>query len=247
MNRPVATSVDGEPGAVACILAGGRGTRLRAVVSDRPKPLVEVGGRPFVTRLLDQLRAAGIARAVLCTGYMAEQMEETLGHDYRGVELRYSPEREPLGTAGALRLALEHVASSDVILALNGDSYCDVDLVAFGDDFRSSGARAALVLVEVEDAGRYGRVRVDSEGWIERFDEKSSDTGPGWINAGIYLLRRDVIAEVPAGRKVSIEREVFPRLAGQGLRGFASRGGFLDIGTPASLARAAAFFARMTV
>lgn len=241
MTTTDSSAIGTDSSVTACILAGGRGTRLRSVLSDRPKPLAEVGGRPFVTRLLDQVVAAALGPVVLCTGFMADVVEATLGSDYSGLDLLYSREPEALGTAGALSLALPLVHSATV-LALNGDSYCDVDLTALLADHRRSGARATIALVEVDDAGRYGRVRIDPEGWVESFEEKSASGGAGWINAGVYLLRRDVIEGIPTGRQVSIEREIFPALAGAGLRGFVAHGRFLDIGTPASLARAAAFF-----
>ena len=225
----------------ACVLAGGRGLRLRAVVADRPKPLADVAGRPFVTRLLDQLVRAKVERAVLCTGYLAAKVEEALGAEHAGLELQYSVEKRPLGTAGALRLALPEILASTV-LVLNGDSYCDADLASFRQDHEASGASASLVLVETPDASRYGRVRVDSDGWIEHFEEKVEGSGPGLINAGIYLLQREVIEAIPASTSMSIERQVFPSLIGHGLRGFRSAGRFLDIGTPDSLARAADFF-----
>lgn len=229
------------PEVTAFVLAGGRGLRLRSVISDRPKPLVDVGGRPFVTRLLDQLARTEIRRVMLCTGHMAEMVEESLGSHYAGLRLLYSREYDVLGTAGALRLALQGINSATA-LVLNGDSYCDVDLAAFGEDHEGSGAAASLVLVGVEDAGRYGRVGVDSEGWVDRFEEKVEGSGPGLINAGIYLLRRQVIETIPTRRAVSLEREIFPKLVGHGLRGYETAGRFLDVGTPASLARAEEFF-----
>lgn len=232
------------PLGAACILAGGRGTRLRSVLSDRPKPLAPVGGRPFVTRLLDQVARAGWGPAILCTGYMAERVEESLGHRYAGLDLLYSKETEPLGTAGAVRLALRLI-ESDRVLVLNGDSFAEVDLTAQLEEHRRSRARATIALVEVEDAGRYGKVQLDGDGWVARFDEKIERAGSGLINAGVYLLSRDVVESIPADRAVSMEREVFPALIGHGLRGYVAHGRFLDIGTPESLARAESFFREM--
>ncbi len=228
-------------GVTVCILAGGRGTRLRSVVSDRPKPLAEVAGRPFVTRLLDQVAEAGFGPVVLCTGYMAPLVEETLGARYRGMDLRYSPEPEALGTAGAIRLALPLIETSRA-LVLNGDSFCDVDLRAQLAAHERDGAHATLALVEVADAGRYGRVRLGQGTAIERFEEKVEDAGRGLINAGVYLLERGVVEAIPQGRAVSIEREIFPAMLGERLRGFVTDGRFLDIGTPESLAAASDFF-----
>ena len=222
----------------AIILAGGLGTRLRSVVSDRPKVLAEVGGRPFVVRLLEQLTTAPVKNIVLCTGHLGEQVEATLGTQYQSIPLTYSREESPLGTAGAIRRALPHV-QSDPVLVLNGDSYCECDLAALIEFHRTHAARDTLCLRAVEDTSRYGRVGLDSQDRILAFDEKGV-SGRGWINAGIYLLARSTIENIPSGRAVSIERETFPRLLGQGLFGFRTRGTrFIDIGTPDSYAAAA--------
>src|SRR4051794_7839427 len=116
----------------AVVLAGGRGTRLQAVVSDRPKPLAPVGGRPFVSYLVDQIADAGIRRVVLSTGYLAEQFETTIGKVYRGIEILFAEEEQPLGTGGAIKFAGE-LADADQLLVMNGDSYCEADLRAYID------------------------------------------------------------------------------------------------------------------
>jgi D-glycero-alpha-D-manno-heptose 1-phosphate guanylyltransferase len=226
----------------AIVLAGGLGTRLRHVVADRPKVLADVAGRPFLTRVLDQLVPAGVGSVVLSTGYMAQMIEPKIGAQYRGLPIRYSREDEPLGTAGALRLALDKTRS-DPLLALNGDSYCDVDireLCAFHGEKR---ARATLLLTKVEDTSRFGSVETDANGAVIRFEEKGGASAPGWINAGVYCLAREVISGIPLGRAVSMEHEVFPTLIGTGLYGFGVRGAFIDIGTPHSYAEAERFFA----
>src|SRR4030042_2491599 len=198
------------------ILAGGEGTRLKAVVPDRPKVLAPVRGRPFITYLLEQLAKAGLKEVVLCTGYQAEMIEAELGERYKSLNLRYSREDEPLGTGGALRLALPH-CSSDPILAMNGDSFLDADLVAFWSWFSEKGLDAALLLTEGAGTRRYGRVQVREDGLILGFEEKGGASGPGWINAGIYLLRKHVLAAIPLGRPYSLESELFPPLAGKNL------------------------------
>jgi NDP-sugar pyrophosphorylase family protein len=228
-------------GATAAILAGGLGTRLRGVVADRPKVLAEVRGRPFLAFLLDQLRAAGVGRAVLCTGYRGEQVRAAFGDRHGSLDLAYSQEPLPLGTGGALRRALP-LLPSDPILVLNGDSFCDADLEGFWNWHLSQRAAASLLLVRVPDTARYGRVQVQEDGRVLRFEEKADAGGPGWINAGIYLLRRSLVLEVPQGCTVSLERELFPAWIGRGLCGHASAGRFLDIGTPESYALAEQFF-----
>lgn len=228
----------------ACILVGGRGTRLRPVVSDRPKVLAPVGGRPFLTHLLDQLREAGIRRCVLCTGYLAEQVEQTLGRDYDGISLLYSQEDQPLGTAGALVQALD-LLQGGTVLALNGDSICDCDLAASLACHRTRAAQTTIVMAHVTQGDRYGRVVTSDQGDVLRFSEKSPEAGPGWINAGLYWIERPVLERLPRGKSLSLEREVLPSLIGQGLHGFRQHGAFLDIGVPEDYAKADAFLQLM--
>ena len=223
------------------ILAGGLGTRLREVVADRPKVLAEIHGRPFVAYLLDQLAAAGFRDVVLCTGWQAEAVEAALGRTHGPLSLRYSREPAPLGTAGALRHALPALAG-ELVLVMNGDSYCDADLGAALEAHQARAAEATLVLVEVPDTSRYGRVELDAAGAICRFVEKQAAGGPGWINAGIYFLARTRLARIPPGVALSLEREVFPGWVGEGLVGLRTHAAFLDIGTPESYAAASAFF-----
>jgi len=232
------TDLSGIP---AVILAGGMGTRLRSVVVDRPKVMAEVNSRPFITYLLDQLAAAGIANVVLCTGYMADQVSTVLGDHYRGMRLRYSVESSPLGTGGAIRLAMP-LFSSFPILVLNGDSYFDLDLLSFASQHRDAVAKGSLALATVVDVSRYGAVEIASDNTITKFDEKGNRHGAGLINAGVYLLEQASVEAMPSDSTVSIERELFPALIGHGLYGFAQPGKFLDIGVPTDYQAAAAFF-----
>jgi len=229
-------------GVAAAILAGGAGTRLRPAVADRPKVLAPVRGRPFVTYLLDQLARAGAAEVVLLTGHRAAQVRDALGERYGPMRLRYSEEPAPLGTGGAVRHALPLLAG-DRVLLLNGDSYCDVELGDFVEAHSRGDADAALVLARVADTGRYGRVAVDEEGRVERFEEKAASSGPGWINAGVYLLRRGWVASWPDG-PLSLERDLLPAAVAAGRAwGYHCEGDFLDIGTPQSFRESESFFA----
>jgi NDP-sugar pyrophosphorylase family protein len=226
----------------ALILVGGLGTRLRSVLPDRPKALAPVAGRPFLAFLLDQLQAAGVRRVVLCTGYQAHQVEETFGSRYRDLSLAYSREEMPLGTGGALRLALP-LLDAEHALVLNGDSYVDLPLGEFHTWHREHGFAGSLLLTWVEDAARFGTVETDASGRIQAFREKQGLSRPGWINAGVYLLARAHLEELPAGRPVSLEREAFPAWLAEGLGGYTRRAAFLDVGTPESLAQAETFLA----
>jgi NDP-sugar pyrophosphorylase family protein len=223
------------------ILAGGLGTRLRPAIGERPKVLAEIDGRPFVAHLLDQLEAAGFRDVVLCVGWHAEEVERALGSAHGPLRLRYSREPLPLGTAGALRLALP-MLSGEQVLVMNGDSYCGADLAAAWRWHREQASEATLLLVEVEDTTRYGRVELSEDGTICRFVEKQQAGGTGWINAGIYFLAHSRIERIAEATALSLERDSFPAWVGHGLFGLRTRARFLDIGTPRSYAAASAFF-----
>ncbi|HYH66838.1 MAG TPA: nucleotidyltransferase family protein [Urbifossiella sp.] len=227
-------------GITAAILAGGLGTRLRSVVADRPKVLAPVAGRPYLAHLLDPLAAAGVRETVLLTGYGADQVRAAFGDAHRGMTLRYSEEPEPLGTGGAVRHAAELLTGRAVLL-LNGDSFCALDLSAFAAAVPAG--RIGLALARVPDVSRYGAVTLDESHRVTAFVEKGGATGEGWINAGIYLIPRERLSDIPADRPVSLEREVLPRwVATPGVVGVPG-GRFIDIGTPESFAAAEAFFA----
>ncbi len=224
----------------AVVLAGGSGTRLRPALSHRPKVLAPVRGRPFLAHLLAQLASWGVRRAVLCTGHRADMVEDAFGPACGTVELVYSVEDSPLGTGGALRRALSHL-DSPTVLALNGDSICEADLAAFRRWHDERASASTLLLVHRSDTARSGRVEIGDDGRIEAFHEKDGANVPGWINAGVYLLARERVAEIAPLRAVSIERDVFPAWIGRGLLGYRTEARFLDIGTPDSYRRAEAF------
>lgn len=225
----------------AALLVGGLGTRLRTVVSDRPKVMAEVRGRPFLEYLLDKLLYSGINHVVLCTGYMGEQIKTVFGNSYKNIHLDYSQEAIPSGTAGALRLALPFFKSKD-ILVMNGDSFCDANLNDFYSFYCARKSNLSIVLTEVENTMRYGRVNTDEQGVIKKFEEKGTVMEPGWINGGIYLLNCHIIQSIPELRAVSLEKEVFPLFTGKDMHGYKSKGKFLDIGTPESYREAEIFF-----
>jgi D-glycero-alpha-D-manno-heptose 1-phosphate guanylyltransferase len=228
-------------GISTAILAGGLGTRLRSVVADRPKVLAPVAGRPFIAHLLEQLARAGVRRTTLLLGFAADQVRATFGNSYDGISLQYSTENEPLGTGGALRLALPQLTEPTILL-LNGDSYCDVDMATLIASHRARLAQATLALAQVADVSRYGSVCVDESQRLVRFEEKGAARGRGWINAGMYLLNRAILETIPAGQAVSLEREVLPQLIqSQPVFGFPG-GKFIDIGTPESYSDAESFF-----
>jgi D-glycero-alpha-D-manno-heptose 1-phosphate guanylyltransferase len=200
-----------------------------------------VAGRPYLTYLLDQLAESGIQKVILCTGYMADLIRNELGDEYRDMALAYSVEDTPLGTGGALRNAAG-LLSGDMFLVMNGDSYCRCSITDFITGHDISGACAGMVLVRVNDVARFGSVMINDASLVESFTEKGGETGPGWINAGIYLMPAALLQEIPPNRQVSLERELFPALITKGLYGYKCTGSFIDIGIPEEYERAQLFF-----
>jgi NDP-sugar pyrophosphorylase family protein len=237
------SQVSGSMLVEAVILVGGTGTRLRSVVNDRPKPMAEVAGRPFLEWLLVALRSQGVQRVVLCTGYLGGVVEDYFGDGkWLNLEISYSRDPVPLGTGGALRYALTQV-QTDCFLVLNGDSYCHIDLDRFLSKHVSCRAKVTLWLVPMSNCERYGRVEIGKSGAVLVFHEKSSGKHAGLISAGAYLLEREIIKDIPEGQAVSLEVGFFPTLIGHGLYAIAGDGPFLDIGTPEAFATAEQFFA----
>jgi NDP-sugar pyrophosphorylase family protein len=228
----------------AVILAGGRATRLQSVVSDRPKLLAEIAGRPFAHYLLTQLARAGFGRAVFCTGHMADQIEAALGRHWGSLELAYSREESALDTAGAVRHALP-LLHTGLSVVINGDTFLGIDFASMLKATAVRKAAGAIALVEVADAQRFGSVSVSPKGLITGFVEKGAGhMRPGLINGGIYALERSLIEQIPAGRKISLERDMMPVWIPQGIHGYLATGPFIDIGTPESYAESQQVLAR---
>jgi mannose-1-phosphate guanylyltransferase len=217
----------------ALVLAGGAGTRLRPLTLTTPKPVMPLAGRPFLTFMLDWARSHGVDEVILSCGFMSDEVKAVLGDIYDGMRLRHVTEDEPLGTAGPVRLAYDQGLLEERLLVLNGDVLTDIDLTAELAQHERAGARATLALFPVDDTSSYGVVPTDEDGQVTEFIEKGGGEPPtNRINAGAYVLERDVVESIPAGRAVSFELEVFPSLVGNGLYGYAAAGYWIDIGTP---------------
>jgi mannose-1-phosphate guanylyltransferase len=218
----------------AVILVGGQGTRLRPLTSRVPKPVLDVVDRPFLGHMLDWLAGHGITDAVLCCGFKSDSVVERLGEgEAHGIRLTYVHEPEPLGTAGALKFAEEHL--EERFLMLNGDVLTDLDLSAQIASHLEREATCTLGLVAVEDPSAFGLVRLNDDGSVRGFVEKPKpeEIDTDLISAGCYVLERSVVDLIAPDANVSIEREVFPQLVGHGLYGVAHRGAyFMDLGTP---------------
>ena len=216
----------------ALILAGGEGTRLRPLTYTVAKPVLPLVGRPHIAYVIDWLARHGVNDVIVSCGHLAEGMRRIVQKLELGVRVRFAEEPDARGTAGAIRFAEEMLA--DRFFVLNGDVLCDLDLTAQVKQHERTGARATIALHPVSDPTGYGLVHRQDDGEITEFLEKPEpdqvDTDE--INAGAYLLERSVLDEIPPERNVSIEREVFPRLIGNGLYGIRQEGYWIDIGTP---------------
>lgn len=220
----------------AIVLVGGEGTRLRPLTESVPKPALTLVDRPFLAYMIEWLAGHGVDHVVLACGFLPDALRDALaGEEERvGVRISYVTEPEPRGTAGAIRFAADELGDElgERFLALNGDVLTDLDLSALMRAHGESGARATLGLYPVEDSSAYGLVTSDDEGAVLEFLEKTGEPAPGEVNAGTYVLERSVLDLIPAGEEVSIERDVFPRLVGEGLQCLRLDGYWMDIGTP---------------
>jgi NDP-sugar pyrophosphorylase family protein len=216
------------------ILCGGMGTRLQGVEYDKPKPMLDFNNRPFLDLLIDHVGNYGFKRFVLCSGHKGNHIKEYFKKKKDGKTYRISQETTPLGTAGAIKHA-ETAIISDIFLAMNGDSFCPIDLNSFLNFHYSKNALASVALAPMKDVLDYGGVILGEDDEIISFDEKSTTPSSGWVNAGIYMFGKKLLNQIPAEKKVSLEQEIFPSLTGQGLFGFTSQSRLLDIGTPERL------------
>ena len=218
----------------AVVLVGGEGTRLRPLTSTMPKPVVPLVDRPFMAYMLEWLRRHGVDDVVLSMGYLADAVRDVLGDGSAyGLRIRYVEEPDPRGTAGALKFAQGLL--DERFFLLNGDVLTDLDLTAQLDRHVATGARGTLALVPVSDPSAYGLVRTGEDGAVRGFVEKppAEEIDTNLISAGAYVLERSVLDLIEPDRKVSIEREVWPALVGDGLFAFAHEGAYwMDIGTP---------------
>jgi len=218
----------------AVILVGGLGTRLGNLTQDKPKPMVPIGSRPFLEYVIVQLKNQGIKRFILATAYKPGVVEEYFGDGKKwGVEILFSnPGGRQLGTAGSIKFAQDQIRG-DHFFVLNGDVYFDIDCGKLWDAHQKNNAVATLALAEVSDVGRYGCVSLGEAGLIRGFLEKRNAPGTegGLVNGGIYIFKREILDLVPGNEDFSLERDIFPKLAGSSLYGVPfPKAYFIDIG-----------------
>ena len=227
------------------ILAGGFGTRLRSLFADRPKVLVPINGVPFLRLYVDWLRGFGARRIILSLGHLADQVQDFVtSQDWGDAEIAANVETSPHGTGGAVRACLPLVRSPAALVA-NGDSVTRLDLARFVAFHQQKAARLSMVLTHQPQVSNSGLVETDANDAVVSFTEKPPGaTRGGNINAGLYLMARPAIEEIPAGRPVSLEKVVFPTFCGRGFFALKGEFPFIDIGTPESYQRAGEFFSR---
>jgi len=217
------------------ILAGGKGTRLRPLTVNTPKPVVPVANSPFLLYQVDLMKSGGIDEIILSLSYQPRKIEDLLkdGSDY-GVTIRYAVEASPLGTGGAFKNAEEHIDSTTIVF--NGDVLTSIDLSAVVAIHRERQAVATIVLTPVENPSAYGLVETDADGWVRQFVEKPSpnEITCNTINAGIYLLEPAVLKYMPRGEPYSFERGLFPVLLErrEPVLSYILNDYWIDIGTP---------------
>jgi mannose-1-phosphate guanylyltransferase len=227
----------------AIILCGGAGLRLRTVTG-APKSMASVAGRPFLELLLLQLKRHSMRRVILAVGYRSEAIRSHFGDQVFGLQLAYSNELSPLGTGGALRQAADQV-ESDLALVMNGDSYTDADILKFVDHHRRSQADVSVLVVPVDGRGDCGAVSVEQGDRVAALHEKKTAPESRYINAGMYLMSRQIAKEISLGTQVSLEQDVFPRWLAEGkyVRAHSEEAQCVDIGTPERYWRAQAILA----
>ena len=220
----------------AIVLAGGLGTRLAARLKGIPKSMAPVAGRPFLEILLNQLNAAGCTRTLLSVGHLHRVIQDRFGAAHRGMALDYVVEREPLGTGGAIRAALA-CATEESVLTLNGDTLLQADYGAMMAFHAEQAAAMTMAVTHRNDVARYGGVLI-RDGCVTGFQEKGR-VGPGWINAGAYVLRKDMPWPAHLPEKFSFETDFLaPQITRLTPAAYVVNGLFLDIGVPEDLDRA---------
>ena len=220
----------------AIVLCGGLGTRLGALTHETPKPLLEVAGRPFITHVLDHLAASGTTEIVLAVSFQWQKLRDALGASWQGLTLHYSVESEPLGTGGAVRHAMNQVGWFDAIVA-NGDTLLKMNPQLLSDAATQHSADVVLALKRVDDASRYGRVRIEADSRVVAFEEKGQ-SGEGLINAGLYWMRAKVLDKAP-DEVFSLERDLMAEYVTElAMYGVETPGYFVDMGIPEDLERA---------
>ena len=224
------------------VLCGGFGTRLSSVLKDLPKPMAPVSGKPFLYYILKKLEAEGFRRFILSTGYLGDKISARFGEKSGEADIVYAREKEPLGTGGGIRYAMQYCSSGEV-LVMNGDTFFDIPLNTFVEMHRREKADVSIALKKVDDCSRYGFVETDDKGRITAFREKKEGKKDCFINGGIYTVNRKTFMDLPLGEKFSMEKDFFQKYVNSLIfKGFPFDNYFIDIGIPEDYEKAQSDF-----
>lgn len=221
------------------ILCGGRGRRLRSLIKNRPKGLVEIKGKPFLDILIDHLTNFGFKRFILCIGYLGQDIRQYYQNHPSSLKILFSEEKNPLGTAGAIKNA-ESLIKSNPFLVLNGDSLCRIDLYEFLNFYIREKILFSVALAKAKRASAYGVVSLSPSRQILSFDEKTKQKHSCFINAGIYIFDNKIFSMIPDKKIFSLEYDLFPKMIHKKFYGYLTEEKVIDIGTPARLRKAEA-------
>jgi mannose-1-phosphate guanylyltransferase len=230
----------------AVVLVGGKGTRLRPLTVSAAKPMLPTAGLPFLTHLLSRIAEAGIEHVILGTSFKAATFESEFGDGSKlGLQIEYVVEEHPLGTGGGIANVVPRLRN-DTVMVFNGDVLSGMDLRSMLASHHESQADLTLHLVRVSDPRAFGCVPTDADGRVQAFLEKTEDPPSDQINAGTYIFKREIVEQIPRGREVSVEREVFPALLADGVKvcGYVDSSYWRDMGTPEDFVRGSADLVR---
>ncbi|NVJ60869.1 MAG: NTP transferase domain-containing protein [Gammaproteobacteria bacterium] len=211
------------------ILAGGLGTRLRSEVSDVPKPMAPVGAKPFLEVILDNFLRFDISKFVISIGYLGGVISSYFGNSYKGIEIAYCHEDEPLGTGGAIKKALNYIENQQAII-VNGDTFIDLDFSDMFSQFSRQQSQIMIALKEVDNCSRYGTVKINSNNLVVDFS--SNQTGKGLINTGVYMVSCDFFRKLFTEEKFSFEKYIESNVSSLNINAYISNSYFIDMGIP---------------
>ena len=224
------------------ILCGGLGKRIQSVAKDLPKSMVKINSQPFLDILIDYIADFGFKRFILCIGYMGNAIKRYYQNKKCSLEIIFSEENEPLGTAGAIKNA-ESLIKSSSFLVINGDTFCQLDLSEFLKFHFNKNTLLSIVVANIRERNDYGFVTLSDSQQILGFNEKIRNHNEGFINTGFYLFQRRVLPLIPKGENLSLEKDFFSEIiAKENIYGYITQGYFIDIGTPESYKEAKQFF-----
>ncbi len=221
----------------ALILAGGFGTRLRSVVSDVPKPMADINGRPFLEYLMESIAKYDIDELIISVGYLADKVIDGIGDTFNGIPVKYFVEDDPLGTGGAIKYSLAEVDLNEYVFVLNGDTFLHLNLDSMLKFAKDNDANLVVAGKHMEDCYRYGTIEYDKDRIIS-FRSAGANIS-GYINGGVYLLKPSVLKDRQAGEKFSFEKDILEQFCMTNqLLIYKTEGYFIDIGVPEDYNRA---------